>query len=287
MPKMKNSNSSYMRDGTGYLYYDETQGSTMLFPNKPINSSTSSPGYTLTQVYNSSRNTVGYAMYNDESPDGNKTGTLAHSKGVVGYDSTGGFWLVHSVPSFPPPPTGPYSYPDSGTIYGQSMLCISLSLPGINQVGRQLQTNGPYFYTYSMPDSLVHSLQFLYNATHHNATISNPPSNTEQLVSSSGRMVFISLAKAKGFGKDLYASLVAPTLQKSLFVETWIRGLEACNCSVCFPPKCDYVTDNVNYVNFGYGLEYTSTRDHSKWAVSKDKTTLCIGDINRMVCYLL
>ena len=286
MPKIKDSNSSYMRDGTGYLYYDVTQGSTMLFPNKPINSSLSSPGYTLSQVYNSSRNTVGYAMYNDESPDGNKTAALAHSKGVLGYDSSGGFWLIHSVPRYPPPYGESYSYPKSGTVFGQSMLCISLSLTGINTAGRQFMTNGPSFYNYSMPSSLISSLPNLYNATYQNITILNPPYNIVQLVSK-GRMAFTSLAKTKGFGKDLYGSLVAPTLEKSLFVETWIRGDEACTCSVCDSNKCTYVVDNVSYVNFGYGLEYKSTRDHSKWAVSKDKTTLCIGDIYRMVRYVI
>ena len=284
MPRIKDSNSSYMRDGTGYLYYDETQGSTMLFPNKPINSSMSAPGYTLSQIYGSK--TVGYAMYNDELPDGNKLSDLAHSKGVVGYDSTCGFWLIHSVPRFPPLASESYSYPESGTIFGQSMLCVSLSLTGINTTGRQFQTNGPRFYDFSMPKSLIAVLPSLYNVTKLNITISNPPYHKVQLVSMGG-MVFKSLAKSKEFGMDLYANLVAPALQKSLYVETWIRGLEACNCSVCFPPKCDYVIDNINYVNFGYDLVYNSTRDHSKWAVTKDKSFLCIGDINRMVRYII
>ena len=222
-------------------------------------------------------------MYNDELPDG-RTEDLAHSKGVVGYDSTGGFWLIHSVPRFPPPASESYSYPRSGTVYGQSMLCISLSLTGINTAGKQFQTNGPSFYDDSMPPHLTSSLPDLYEATDNRDRIHPPTSSIAQLVSRGG-VEFTSFAKSKEFKQDLYAMLVAPALSKPLLVETWIRGERVCNCSVCESDRtgCEYEVDNIEYVSLGEGYNYKFTQDHSKWAVSKDRTTLCIGDINRMV----
>jgi deoxyribonuclease-2 len=66
-----------------------------------------------------------------------------------------GFWIVHSVPKYPPAmDTGRYDYPHSGTIYGQSFLCISFTGEQIGTVGKQLQYNEPTFYSHQVPDYL-------------------------------------------------------------------------------------------------------------------------------------
>ena len=227
------------------MYYDSGQGDSLYSPTQSIDSSRSAPGYTLSQIYGSSADTVGYAMYNDEFPDGTDK-DLAHSKGVLGYDSSGGFWLIHSVPRYPPPYGESYSYPDSGKRFGQSMLCISLSLSEINTVGRQIQTNGPSFYDYHMPHDLTPSLTDLYDATVNQNRIDDPPYKIARLVSKRG-MEFTSFAKSRDYGKDLYAMLVAPALHKPLLVETWIRGDRVCDCSVCESDRtgCEYEVDNV------------------------------------------
>ena len=76
-------------------------------------------------------------MYNDENPDGSTSMAHGHTKGVVVMSEHGGFWLIHSVPMYPPPTKdGAYSYPESGHTYGQSMLCISLSPSQADNVGK-------------------------------------------------------------------------------------------------------------------------------------------------------
>ena len=70
-------------------------------------------------------------MYNDEIPNGPTSTSHGHTKGVLVLSELGGFWLIHSVPHYPPPPDEKYDYPDSAKRYGQSMLCISL--PAISQ----------------------------------------------------------------------------------------------------------------------------------------------------------
>ena len=59
---------------------------------------------TLQQVYSSSADDIAYVQYNDESPDEKRSSSYqGHTKGVWATGKGGGFWLVHSVPRFPPP----------------------------------------------------------------------------------------------------------------------------------------------------------------------------------------
>ena len=222
-------------------------------------------------------------MYNDEEPDKYKDFRDAHSKGTVGYDSTSGFWLVHSVPRYPPfYNEGQYSYPYSGREYGQSMLCMSLPLSEINTAGKQFQTTGPHFYNFSMPESLRDKLSDLYQATASKKQLPDPSSRIATLTSKGG-LEFTHFAKSKTFGKDLYAGLVSPSLKKSLLAETWIRGDKVTACCVPEETHCQNNVYNVQELNFTKEINYTETKDHSKWAVALDNSTLCIGDINRMV----
>ena len=74
-------------------------------------------------------------MYNDEFPNGTKSFTKGHTKGVLAMTQSGGFWLVHSVPMYPPSPEDDYSYPSTGEHYGQIMLCISLPVEESENLG--------------------------------------------------------------------------------------------------------------------------------------------------------
>ena len=89
-------------------------------------------------------------MYNDEFPNGTSSESAAHAKGVVAFDGQSGFWLVHSVPRFPPAPAGSdnsnpaetqanYSFPATGLRYGQTMLCVSLPLSQADLVGKSIK----------------------------------------------------------------------------------------------------------------------------------------------------
>lgn len=86
-------------------------------------------------VYNiSNQDETLYVMYNDQPPQGATSSSKGHTKGVVVANQSGGFWLIHSVPHFPFNQSE-YVYPETGTHYGQSLLCISLNLEQLNNVG--------------------------------------------------------------------------------------------------------------------------------------------------------
>jgi deoxyribonuclease-2 len=72
----------------------------------------------------------------------------------VASNDISGFWMVHSVPKFPPALGESYDYPHTGTIYGQSFLCISFTAEQIDYVGKQLMYNEPHFYSSHVPEYL-------------------------------------------------------------------------------------------------------------------------------------
>lgn len=124
-----------------------------------INSTSSFPGQTLAPIYDKIINpNLLVAMYNDApaiTGDYEYDFTKGHTKGVAVANENGGFWLVHSVPKYPPPMnTGGYAYPNSGTVYGQSFLCISFKADEMRSIGKQLRMNEPNFYSSQVPDIL-------------------------------------------------------------------------------------------------------------------------------------
>ncbi|CAJ0600398.1 unnamed protein product [Cylicocyclus nassatus] len=147
-------------EGQIFVYFDPLVGgwtrSKLL-----ISSNKSAIGATLSQLYSIDKKKTFAIAYNDDSPDGPVVSGLAHSKGVAVFDNFVGFWMVHSVPNFPPS-RGRYSYPASGAVYGQSFLCMSISSNSLEDVGQYMRyahvnpylTNLPEYYKILAP-SLV------------------------------------------------------------------------------------------------------------------------------------
>lgn len=48
-------------------------------------------------------------------------------------DQEGGFWLIHSVPGFPPHDA--YSWPPNAQKYGQTLLCVSFPFDQFSKIG--------------------------------------------------------------------------------------------------------------------------------------------------------
>lgn len=79
-----------------------------------------------------------HILYNDQPPDQKSNLKKGHTKGVVMLDKNEGVWIVHSIPNFPI--VGQHYYPLTGTVYGQSVLCISLNYTNLDHVGKELKT---------------------------------------------------------------------------------------------------------------------------------------------------
>ncbi|KAM9245246.1 deoxyribonuclease-2-alpha isoform 2-T2 [Dugong dugon] len=97
-----------------------------------ISSSAGAVGRSLLPLYRSNASELAFLLYNDQPPKSSRvrdSSSRGHTKGVLLLDEEGGFWLVHSVPRFPPPASSAaYSWPYSARHYGQTLLCVSFPL---------------------------------------------------------------------------------------------------------------------------------------------------------------
>jgi deoxyribonuclease-2 len=218
-------------------------------------------------------------MYNDQEPGGNSSSSYAHAKGILGWTSSGGFWLIHSMPLFPnPPASGNFSIPDSARIYGQSFLCVSVDAANLNIIASQLQYAKPQIYASHLPATTATyapNLTALLNGTF----ITKIAASNVAPITTRGGQAFTSFNKNSKWGKDVYQFLVAPYFKSSLVAETWMRPYEA-------PYTGTYKVINVaNMCLSGTNKSvcWKETNDHSKWAISTTagRNVVCIGDINK------
>ncbi|XP_021933691.1 plancitoxin-1 isoform X2 [Zootermopsis nevadensis] len=299
LPRIKTSSNSLIRKGVAYAYITSSNISRgWAISDLSINDTKSVPGRILQPLYNSSHmfrvNSLLWVLYNDQAPDKTYRSELGHTKGVVMAEADKGFWLVHSVPHFPPLPdnvtnsttkfhSNGYSYPLTGRHYGQSFLCVSLNTSQLDLVGIQLTYNEPFIYGSNIPVSLESNFPHLIAATRNERVKVAPWFHQQEIISLAGQ-TFYSFAKAGKFDKELYFDWVAPALQTSLLVETWRNGRGK------LPSSCNstFMVENISSVSLNAGnINFKSTEDHSKWvtAYGDDNTTkywVCIGDINRM-----
>ncbi|XP_066993505.1 deoxyribonuclease-2-alpha isoform X2 [Anabrus simplex] len=228
LPLMKESSNPIIRKGLGYVYItSDSIDSGWTLSAKSANGSDSFLGHSLKPLYETTiNNDLLWLLYNDETPNKTVTFDLGHTKGIVLSEVDGGIWLVHSVPRYPPIPGTPqsaYSYPHSGTYFGQSFLCISLAMDQLDLVGLQLLYNEPQVYSSNIPSSFKQSASHLAAVTQH-TRISTAPWYHQLQLSTIGGIPFVTFAKTKKFGKDLYADWVAPSLKTNMLVETWPNG---------------------------------------------------------------
>jgi deoxyribonuclease-2 len=293
MPRTNDSSLQGVGKGVAFYYMDLNMDSFAPSPND-MTSNQQAIAYTLQQYYdNKGSADSSFVLYNDEEAEEEliylqelyeKYGRtkfssrvqFGHNKGVVYFDKTGGFWLIHSIPKFPP--VDAYGYPTSGTIYAQSILCMTLNYDELTKIGTQLYYNHPDMYASNLPTSMASDNPDLAKVIGGEFKKGSPFSSTLTLQTRGGQQ-FTSFAKSADFNQDLYDVLVAPSLQAPLYVETWRRGSPV-------PLDCStkYIVLDAQTMKVGTTAEFKYTHDHSKLAISSSssKPYVCIGDINRM-----
>ncbi|KAG7197855.1 hypothetical protein KM043_001666 [Ampulex compressa] len=304
LPKIAQSSNSVIRKGLAYLYItNNTVDFGWQLSRASINMKNSTPGNTLAPFYDDARqgNKL-WMLYNDNPPNRGPSAKYGHTKGAIMASGNQGFWLIHSVPNFPPAPRageevrkmrvdhysrmanvseGEYDYPSSGHNFGQSFLCISLGADEFDTLGRQLMYNQIVVYKRNIPAKLGKRYPVLKKAALRKR-IKDYPYNSKATLTSINSVEFISFAKSDKWQKDLYDDFIAPQLHSNLLTETWLNGRGK------LPSDCVDASKVYNVRSIilrTANVDFPSSRDHSKWAVTvKSKSNrhwVCIGDINR------
>jgi len=282
LPRQNVTSDEPRKKGLAYLYMDQSTAGQWKRSNATIDQNRQTVAYTLKQFYANAKNdSVFRLLYNDELPQGNVSYSKGHTKGALVFDGTSGFWMIHSVPKFPP--KNDYGYPPTGAKYGQTFFCVTFPYSMLGEVGNQLLLNEPYIYDWSLPAAMARDNEVLQKV------IKGQPPKTAPFfrktsLTSLGGVAMTSFAKHKKWSEELYTDLVAPTLQKVLYTETWQNGGGdiGSNCTAA------YKVYNIANLTLETKISFSNHDDHSKWAVS-DKVNvssqsgfwICVGDINR------
>ncbi len=283
-PPGSSSNKGPKSTGYEYLYFDsETDGLLRLSQNR-INTKNGALYNTLNQIYQTDKKGgTGRILYNDEIPETeHNDGRMGHTKGVLAFDtdSDSAFWLLHSTPRFPLKATP--DFPENEKIYGQTFLCITLKdVETADLIAEQMcREQEPQVYDSIMP-STIPEQNYSYQLTQAVAVNESDPPADVTFYSAAGAQ-FRLLAKNRHWDKDFWVDLIGPKLGVDFNIETWRRGT--------LPGTLDSDGKNdvkdVLYVNLkplGIDCEWHYTKDHAKWATSRESCWICVADINRQV----
>ena len=295
LPNKADIKTSLLDGSTAYVYYSSRESNERwVMPHVGLDCPDSLPGRTLQPLYDEpDRAGLIYAFYNDAMPNGTTTATKGHTKGVVAFDGSSGFWMVHSVPQFPPPPSEVYSYPDTGKQLGQSFLCVTLPVKKLETVAKQLYFNEPSLYAIKLPSSLKSTYPTMAKviAGQHSSVKPKhsivPLHNTKDV----GGIRITSFARTSGSSEDLYHGLVARHLKISLGIQTRLGPVTN---SDRLPSDCSddgrkvynikKIQIKAQYSCGSVMFNFDNTVDNSKMAQSaiSAQPWVCIGDIDRV-----
>lgn len=261
--------------GTTYAYSD-SQTVLDLSSHSMNSTSVGALGLTLSQLW--SESSTEYLIWNDSPPSSaNYNYTVGHSKGLWAWNIATGDAIIlqHSVPQFPVGPGGSSKYSGLGSnawTYGQHAACFHTTVSELTRLASLAPLTVPGIY-----DSRVSSQTPSALAALADGAFSTAPSCDSLSFATVQGVNITYFAKSTQWNNELYAACLAPGLQTSLSVESWIRGSAE-------GPSCGGAEKVLDVQNVAYpgGLVFTEVNDHSKWAVGDGSDWFCASDINRM-----
>ncbi|XP_072516491.1 deoxyribonuclease-2-beta [Salminus brasiliensis] len=275
LPKYKKSE---VGSGVEYMYLDPSMLNWQMSP-FAVNTSEGAVGRTLSQLYHRYKsNSSAYMLYNDAPPVLKYQNNYGHTKGTLLFNQFQGFWIIHSVPHFPPFPEMGFGYPSTGKLFGQTVHCTTYSYTQFKKISQQLAYVNPRAYNCSLPAAYHTDMPAMAQICGGKTPTVVPRRKLEKLESVQGQ-TFLSFVKSHSYVDDIYAGWVAQTLRTDLLVESWQRDNHQLpsNCSL------PYHVLNIKRVCLPGNIVFSSYEDHSKWCVSLEfgAQWTCVGDLNR------
>ncbi|EFP09321.1 CRE-CRN-7 protein [Caenorhabditis remanei] len=275
LPKLSGSGTT----GKEFVYIDSE--SSDWTRGNDINDEQVAVGATISQAYSADKSSNFLLMYSDDDPIKEADSYRGHAKGVSLFDSTTGFWLIHSVPNFPPIKS--YSYPSTAEKYGQSFFCSSMEVQHLAELAEHWKYIQATPYVINLPDKFGTRFPTLKNVQ---AKQSLTRSATQFWISKPIKTVqgvtLMAYAKHKKFDGDIWNDLISKQNKVTLAVLTyrsWLNGSGDDLHTTCTDSSQTHDVTEMRVT----GLNFASSKDHSKWAVSNSQTNpiVCFGDMNR------
>ncbi len=211
-------------NGLNYFYMD-SDDKQWVFNGGNLQEHDNALYYTLKTVYRNNTNQKNaHFMYNDMPPNaepvngifGNKFGA---TKGVVSFDANGGYWLIHSVPEFPPKQGEGYSYPEVAITHAHMHLCISMKKSSMDHIWNQLLHTLPYIYDQNVPETFRKEDVVEIVLKNYNMNFRVKKSHQKQDFTSRAGQQFTYFAKSVGFNKEIYDDWILRDLQSDFYVQ--------------------------------------------------------------------
>ncbi|GIX83774.1 plancitoxin-1 [Caerostris darwini] len=216
---------------------------------------------------------MAYLFYNDQSPDEDAGTTVGHLKGYLAFGENSGFWLVHSIPKFGRPDK--YKYPANALLNGQIAFCMTFDTAFLSDICNHLLFCNPNIYSSRLDPKLDEFLDESAKTifTEKPSFVRKAPFTRKSAIKTlNGRHLRL-FAKDNQLKVDIYHDIIAPNLNISLLVETWQRG-----SGTVLDPDCesnnnvmDVQAVEMKMKNRNSTIFFTSTEDHSKWAISLER----------------
>ena len=137
---------------SGFGYYDSTMKSgRFVYHDVKIDIGTTALTRTIEHLNGQALEQV---AWNDEKPTGETSSSSAHAKGFMAFStaSAKGVFLSHSIPKYPAYVSSKINQTigASQNVYGQSLLCMSLTLRELDYIASNLLITWPFVYESSV-----------------------------------------------------------------------------------------------------------------------------------------
>ncbi|CAD6189381.1 unnamed protein product [Caenorhabditis auriculariae] len=263
--------------GNEYAYLDANNINWTL--QTDINDPNRGVGLTIKQIYKSDKfywieKTIEkddfHIMYSDDDPVGKAESYRGHAKGIALFDSSSGFWIIHSVPNFPPSKS--YSYPSTAKKYGQTIMCLSFNVASLSDIAEQWRFMQVTPYSSNLPDKFANRNVISKQSLSKSAAEFK---SLKRLVTRDGTTIF-SCAKHKKFNGDVWNDIISQEMGVTLAVESWLNGSGDDLHSTCAARSQTHDVREVKVL----GQKFKSSKDHSKWGVADKaiKPLVCIAE---------
>jgi len=270
--------ASASSDGAIHYGYFDPNVSNLQFYKYDVNTF---PPTRITRFVTSGGSDFNYFFWNDDKTvkDGKSdsaSSSKAHAKGSLVYDQLTGAFLLHSLPRFPTRTSANAvleELPSNGGSYGQTFLCISVNKATAESIAKMLSCINASINKSVSSDRVNSSPNTWVQNLINNKMGSSCANDHATKIRSRAGVEFTFYGK--NYKKKIipYDTTMRQSYSDHFYVRTWSRPALA--------PSIYDTYNLINVLNVKYGsYGYDVNKEHSKWAIAKDKSVVCFADLN-------